>query len=87
MGCCSTIEAYADESRVLAVAKSLDDFLRIIAPFNQRALAEMARIKSDRPLYLFRGDKNDKPLVATIGRNWREGLDALEREMLRFLRR
>ena len=73
-------------SRVLEVARSLDDFLRILAPFNQRALAEMVRIKVDRPSYLFRGDKNSRPLVATIGRYWREGLDARERDMLRHLR-
>lgn len=73
-------------SRVLEVARSLDDFLRILAPFNQRALAEMVRIKVDRPPYLFRGDKNNRPLVASIGRHWREGLDFREREMLRHLR-
>lgn len=73
-------------SRVLEVARSLDDFLRILAPFNQRALAEMVRIKADRPSYLFRGDKNNRPLVATIGRIWREGLDVRERNMLRYLR-
>lgn len=73
-------------SRVLEVARSLDDFLRILAPFNQRALAEMVRIKADRPSYLFRGDKNSRPLVATIGKYWREGLDVRERNVLRHLR-
>ena len=73
-------------SRVLEVARSLDDFLRILAPFNQRALAEMVRIKADRPSYLFRGDKNNRALVAKIGRGWREGLDIRERNMLRYLR-
>ena len=72
-------------SRILETARSLDDFLRILSPFNQRALAEIVRIKADRPSYLFRGDKADKPLVATIGRCWRNGLDTYERRMLRHL--
>lgn len=73
-------------SRVLEVARSLGDFLRILAPFNQRALAEMVRVKVDRPPYLFRGDKNNRELVATIGKCWRERLDVRERDMLRYLR-
>lgn len=73
-------------SRVLKVARSVDDFLRILAPFNQRALAEMVRIKADRPSYLFRGDKNNRALIATIGRVWRNELDVRERNMLRYLR-
>lgn len=73
-------------SRVLKVARSVDDFLRILAPFNQRALAEMVRIKVDRPSYLFRGDKNSQPLVASIGRIWSDGLDIRERNMLRHMR-
>lgn len=73
-------------NRVLKVARSVDDFLRILAPFNQRALAEMVRIKVDRPSYLFRGDKNSQPLVASIGRIWSDGLDVRERNMLRHMR-
>ena len=73
-------------SRVLKVARSVDDFLRILAPFNQRALAEMVRIKVDRPPYLFRGDKNNRLLVASIGRMWSDGLDIRERNMLRHMR-
>lgn len=71
---------------MLEVARSLDDFLRILAPFNQRALAEMVRVRADRPSYLFRGDKNNRELVATIGNYWNEGLDIRERDMLRYLR-
>lgn len=73
-------------TRTLDTAKSVDDFLRVLAPFNQRALAELARIKDDRPPYLFRGDKSNRELVASIGKYWRDGLDGFERKMLRHLR-
>ena len=73
-------------ARVLDVARSLDDFLRILAPFNQRALAEMVRVKVDRPAYLFRGCKANQELVASVGKPWRDDLDRCERNMLRFLR-
>lgn len=70
---------------MLETARVLDDFLWVIATFNQRALAEMARNNVYRPLCLFRRDRDNRALVAKIGRLC-QGLNHCEWGMLCHLR-
>ncbi len=68
----------------------VNDYIQAILPFQQKALAQIHRFGTDRPALLFRGDKNDRRLVAkindTIRQNSIKRPISFERDCLRTVR-